>query len=98
MYRALQGTTGATYRLHVYASQAKFYLQTRASYFRLEVCPIAAHLGTSDLFTEIKFRRIIILVRDVKAVWKHLRRYHQDISDSLKFFFDSVDAIVFLPP
>ena len=67
-HRALQGTTGATYRPHVYASQAKFYLQTRARYFRLEVCSMAAHLETSDLFREIKFTWVIILVRDFQAV------------------------------
>ena len=89
-HRALQGTTGATYRPHVYVFQSTFCLQTRARYFRLEVCSIAAHLETSDLFREIKFRWVIILVRNLKAAEKHLRRYHQDISDSLKFFFDNV--------
>ena len=70
-HRALQGTTGATYRPHVYASQAKFYLQTRASYFRLEVCSMAFSTrfsGSLEAFTYIslryiRFSEICLLIR-----------------------------------
>ena len=97
-HRALQGTTGATYRPHVCASQAKSYLQTRARYFRLEVCSVAAKLETSDLFREVKLRYVNILVRSLRQ----FRSIDVDITKISQilwnFYLDSLDATIFLPP